>query len=179
LKTTVGGLAKEVSRLNGLVGDLRNLHRREKYQFDPTSLAALAKEVVDAETAKYDSKGIRVEVKFESGLPLVLVDRGKFKQALFNLCKNAEEAMPEGGTLTLRGYQSESKVFLEVRDTGCGLPKNLDLSEPFTSTKLTGTGLGLMIVRQIMSLHHGSISHSSEPGKGASFFLELPAHAHS
>jgi signal transduction histidine kinase len=83
--------------------------------------------------------------------------------------------MPEGGTLTLRGYRSGSKVVLEVRDTGCGIPENLDLSEPFTSTKPTGTGLGLMIVRQIMSLHHGSLSYSSEPGKGASFFLELPA----
>jgi signal transduction histidine kinase len=138
-------------------------------------LVALAKEVVGGETAKYDSKGIHVELEFEPGLPLVPIDRGKFKQALFNLCKNAEEAMPEGGTLTLRGYRSGSKVVLEVRDTGCGIPENLDLSEPFTTTKPTGTGLGLMIVRQIMSLHHGSLSYSSEPGKGASFFLELPA----
>jgi signal transduction histidine kinase len=104
----------------------------------------------------------------------VLADHGKIKQALLNLFKNAEDAMPKGGTLTLRAYKSEDRVILEVRDSGIGIPQNLNIDEPFTTTKPGGTGLGLMIVRQIMAHHHGFLSYTSDPGKGTSFFLSFP-----
>jgi signal transduction histidine kinase len=177
LMSTINKLVEETTRLNNLLRDFSNLSRRETYDLCPTLLAVIATEILDGEMSKYLSKGIRVELKFEPGLPLVLADRGKIKQALLNVCKNAEEAMPEGGTLTLRGYESEGKVILEVRDTGTGILEDFNLAEPFTTTKPFGSGLGLMIVRQIISLHHGSFSYSSEPGKGTAFFLMLPVHS--
>jgi len=175
--STINKLVEETTRLNNLLRDFSNLSRQETYDLCPTLLAVIATEILDVEMSKYMSKGIRVELKFEPGLPLVLADRGKIKQALLNVCKNAEEAMPEGGTLTLRGYESEGKVILEVRDTGTGILEDFNLAEPFTTTKPFGSGLGLMIVRQIISLHHGSFSYSSEPGKGTAFFLMLPVHS--
>ena len=74
----------------------------------------------------------------DPGLPPVLADREKLKRALLNLCKNAEEAMPEGGTLTVRLRASDGKVILEVCDTGIGVPEGLNLLEPFATTKPLG-----------------------------------------
>ena len=85
--------------------------------------------------------------------------------------------MPEGGTLTLRLYASDGKVILEVCDTGIGVPEGLNLLEPFATTKPLGSGLGLVIVRQIVACHHGELSYVSAPGKGTSFSLGLPAHS--
>ena len=175
--STMKLLVEEIRRLNDLLRDFSKLSKRETYDLHPTSLAVLAKEILDGEEAKYNSKGIRVKLIVAPDLPLVLADRGKIKQAMLNLCKNAEEAMPEGGTLTIIGAESKDQVIVEVRDTGVGIPEGLNLAEPFTTTKSSGSGLGIMIVRQIISLHHGSFSYNSEPGKGSSFFLRLPVHS--
>jgi len=175
--STMKLLVEEIRRLNDLLRDFSKLSKRETYDLHPTSLAVLAKEILDGEEAKYISKGIRVKLIVAPDLPLVLADRGKIKQAMLNLCKNAEEAMPEGGTLTIIGAESKDQVILEVRDTGMGIPEGLNLAAPFTTTKSSGSGLGIMIVRQIISLHHGSFSYNSEPGKGSSFFLRLPVHS--
>jgi PAS domain S-box-containing protein len=170
----VKSISEEVLHLSNLLQDFSRLSRRETYDLQRSSLAVLAQEILAMEAPKYPSKRIRVELKFEPELPLVLADSGKIKQALLNLFKNAEEAMPKGGTLTLRAYKSEDRVMLEIRDTGTGIPKDLNIEEPFTTTKPCGTGLGLMIVRQIVAHHHGFLSYTSDPGKGTSFFLSFP-----
>jgi PAS domain S-box-containing protein len=170
----VKDISAEVLHLSNLLQDFSRLSRRETYNLQPSSLGVLAQEILATESAKYPSKRIRVELKVEPDLPLVLADHGKIKQALLNLFKNAEDAMPKGGTLTLRAYKSEDRVILEVRDSGIGIPQNLNIDEPFTTTKPGGTGLGLMIVRQIMAHHHGFLSYTSDPGKGTSFFLSFP-----
>ena len=170
----VKSISAEVLHLSNLLQDFSRLSRRETYDLQPSSLAVLAQEILAMEAPKYPSKRIRVELKVEPELPLVLADVGKIKQVLLNLFKNAEEAMSKGGTLTLRAYKSEDRVVLEIRDTGSGIPKDLNIEEPFTTTKPGGTGLGLMIVRQIVAHHHGFLSYTSDPGKGTSFFLSFP-----
>jgi two-component system sensor kinase FixL len=173
--TMLKSLENEVSRLKRLLYDFRTLSMRENYDLRPASLADIVQDLCSLESSKHISKGIRVEIEVEPGLPPVLADRDKIKQALLNLCKNAEEAMPEGGTLTIRGYESGGKVSLEVSDTGIGMPQNFTLFEPFKTTKASGTGLGLSIVQQIVSRHQGSLSYTSEPGKGTTFTLTFPA----
>jgi PAS domain S-box-containing protein len=170
----VKDISAEVLRLKNLLKDFSQLSRRETYDLKPSSLAILAHDILAMEAPNYASKRIRVELKFERDLPVVLADHSKLKQALLNLFKNAEEAMPKGGTLTLRGYKSGDRVILEIRDTGIGIPKDLNIEQPFTTTKPGGTGLGLMIVRQIVARHHGFLSYTSEAGKGTSFFLSFP-----
>lgn len=83
--------------------------------------------------------------------------------------------MPNGGTLSLKGYSSGEQVILEILDSGVGIPDGVDIFEPFTTTKSTGTGLGLMLVRQVVAAHGGTITYTSEPGKGTTFRLTLPA----
>jgi two-component system, LuxR family, sensor kinase FixL len=180
--TAMSGLKRidsEVSRLKNLLYEFRDLSKPESYEFRPTSLVEIVEEVVALEQDHYDEKGVRVEMKFDPGLPPVLGDRAKIKQALINLCKNAEEAMPEGGTLTLRGYESKGRLMLEVSDTGIGIPEDFKLFEPFKTTKISGTGLGLVIVRQILSRHQGSLSCDSERGNGTTFTLSFPVYSKS
>ena len=115
-----------------------------------------------------------VEQNLPTDLPLVMADRDKLKQVLLNLCKNAFEAMPEGGTLTVRLHNFGEHITLEVADTGMGIPAGVDIFEPFVTTKSEGTGLGLPIVRQIVVAHSGTLTYTSEPSKGTTFTVTLP-----
>jgi signal transduction histidine kinase len=107
-------------------------------------------------------------------LPAVKVDGNKIKQVLLNLLKNAVEAMPGGGKVTIEARATQNTVVLEISDTGVGIPLDVDAFEPFMTTKKEGTGIGLVIVRQIVTAHGGGISYRSQPGQGTSFRIELP-----
>ena len=174
VEPTLRTLMDEITRLNQLLLEFRSLSRREHYNFRPTAVAAVAAEVLETEAARYQGLKIRVEQDFPAELPPVHADGEKLKQALLNLCKNAVEAMPQGGTLTLRGRNSGRHVILEVADTGLGIPADVDIFEPFATTKSWGTGLGLVIVRQILTAHGGAVAYTSERGRGTVFRLTLP-----
>jgi signal transduction histidine kinase len=139
----------------------------------PIDLGKLVAEVLRIGASLYAERGIRVEQNFATALPTVLADGQRLKQVMLNLFKNALEAMPKGGTLTVRGYRSGESLSLEVMDTGVGIPQGINILESFTSTKRPGKGWGLMIVRQIVFAHHGTISYTSEPGRTV-FRLTLP-----
>ena len=104
----------------------------------------------------------------------MIADSGALAQVLMNLFENSLEAMPRGGTITLRGTCSGNKLYLDVIDTGMGVSPGIDIFEPFASTKFSGTGLGLTVARQLMEAQGGSITLESETGKGAVFRLALP-----
>jgi two-component system sensor histidine kinase HydH len=108
------------------------------------------------------------------GVPPIGVDEDKLKQALLNLFKNAVEAMPNGGDLILAVAHSDDQVVIKISDTGSGIAPDVDIFAPFYTTKKEGTGLGLIVVRQIIAAHDGTITFSSEPGKGTTFTVSLP-----
>lgn len=174
LTTPLLNLMSEIKRLTVLLDEFRALARRQKLTLRPTSLAPLVADLLAAETPAYAARGIKLEQVFPPDLPLIVADSEKLKQVLLNLCKNATEAMPEGGTLTVRAHNSGGQVRLEVSDTGVGIPAGVDIFEPFITTKPQGTGLGLTIVRQIVSAHKGTLTYRSVSGEGTTFTVALP-----
>jgi PAS domain S-box-containing protein len=174
VKSTLDIINTEIKRLSVLLYEFRSLYRREKYNFRPTALASVIKSVLGLESPYYLAHGIEVEIICPEDLPLVTADSEKLKQVLLNLCKNAAEAMPGGGKITVRAYSSGRRIIVEVADTGTGIPDGIDILQPFTTTKASGSGLGLMIVRQIVLAHGGTFTFTSNRGKGTIFSLTLP-----
>jgi signal transduction histidine kinase len=83
-------------------------------------------------------------------------------------------AVPNGGSLKVKAYERADFMIIEVADTGAGIPEGLNVFQLFRTTKPEGTGLGLPIVEQIISEHHGSVDYVSELGKGTTFRITLP-----
>jgi two-component system sensor kinase FixL len=171
---TVRRLRNEISRLNQLAGQFRTISRKERYHFQPTELAGLIDEVIKIQRAHFAQLNIQIEYFTPANLPTVTVDGDKIKQALLNLIKNAAEAMPGGGKVIIEARASEAGVSIDITDIGTGIPLDIDAFEPFMTTKKEGTGIGLVIVRQIVTAHGGNISYRSRPGEGTTFHLELP-----
>src|SRR6185295_15114529 len=121
---------------------------------------------------------IQVETDLAEGLPPVAGDPAELREAFTNLVLNAVDAMPKGGTLTLRTAVTDGQVQVEVRDTGTGIPEHIreKIFDPFFTTKgPKGTGLGLSMAYGILQRHNGRITVESEEGCGTTFRLLFPA----
>lgn len=137
-------------------------------------VATLVDDVLDLQAVVWRAAGVIVNFERERALPWVYLDALKIKQVITNLCKNANEAMPRGGQLTLKVYRAGRKVVLEVRDNGIGVPQGVDVFELFKTTKQAGRGVGLPLAREIISAHGGTIAFTSEAGRGTTFRVSLP-----
>jgi two-component system sensor kinase FixL len=174
ITSTVQSLIREIQRLNLMLNEFRSVSRAERFDFKPVSLATLIGEVLSLERPHYINRGIRINQVIPRDLPVVMGDADKLKQVFLNLCNNAVDAMSNGGELTVRATNDDHQTVVEVIDTGDGIPESVDIWAPFVTTKSSGTGLGLMIVRNIVMAHHGTIGYTSEAGKGTIFQLTLP-----
>ena len=119
---------------------------------------------------------ISCELQLDPRLEPMAADAELLHRAISNLVLNAMEAMPQGGTLTLRTRDDDGKVLIEVADTGSGLtPEECErIFTPYYTSKQAGTGLGLAIVQSVISDHGGRIHVQSEPGRGTTIVIELP-----
>lgn len=165
---------QEVQRLATLLTDYRTFARPQRLNLRRADLTQIIEEVLSAQLPTYRATKIALQTRLEN-VPAILVDPEKIKQVILNLCKNAVEAMPNGGSLTVKASGSEGGVILEVTDTGEGIAHGVDVFQLFRTTKPEGTGLGLPIVQQIISDHKGTITYRSEIGKGTTFTIVLPA----
>jgi signal transduction histidine kinase len=142
----------------------------------PEDLARIVRELLDFVEPEDERAGIRHHVDLPIGLPLVLVDEARIKQAVLNLLVNARQAMPGGGELLVRLRRMGHQVELSITDTGAGMSseKLARIFEEYWSDKPGGTGLGLPTARRIIEEHGGSITALSEEGRGSSFSITLP-----
>src|SRR5688572_2741997 len=170
-------LTKRLKDLRTLLQDFNSLGETVKLNLQETDLAKFVTAMLRSTQASYVTQRIQVNFDMAADLPRVQLDRQRFKQAWLNLFKNAVEAMPSGGTITVRLYRSNTHVCLEIEDTGTGVPDGIDVFKPFVTTKPQGSGLGLGIVREIVSAHGGDVSYQSTPEAGASFRISLPLNA--
>ena len=174
IQGTIQGALREVDRLVELLDDFRSNVPPQSLNIKSTDLETIVREILALEGTGYKSAGVTVKLNFEAGLPAIEIDPSKIKQAILNLCKNAVEAMGNGGCLAIKAYRAEGMVVLEITDDGFGVPDDIDVFELFKTTKPRGTGLGLPVVQQVVSAHHGTVDFTSDSGQGTTFTVRLP-----
>lgn len=172
---TIQDLKGETAHVQTLMEELRQFSRPLQLKLEPVSLARMLAELIHEVSFIHNHARLEIDQQLSDSLPLVMVDKEKLARVLLNVCKNAVEAMPEGGKLSLRCYAEAENVFIEVGDTGTGISEEMNIFEPFVTSKPHGWGLGLSIAEQIISAHNGTIDYVSEPGKGTTFTISLPA----
>jgi PAS domain S-box-containing protein len=175
LRATLQAAMQEVDRLVSLLREFRSLALPQSLDLKLTDLQEIIKEILASEKIAYRAAGITVKTDFDSSSAPVKIDPAKMKQVVLNLCKNAIEAMADGGCLTVKVFRFEGMVVLEIGDTGLGVPHDVNIFESFKTTKCGGSGLGLPLARQIVSAHNGTINYTSEAGHGTTFKVCLPA----
>jgi signal transduction histidine kinase len=148
-------------------------------QFQRVQVNELILGVMQLFQAQLEAPGrvkIKCELQLDPHLEPVGADADLLHRAILNLVLNAQDAMPRGGTLTLRTRNEPGNVIIEVTDTGSGLTREecARIFTPYYTSKKQGTGLGLAIVQSVISDHGGRIRVHSEPERGTTFVIELP-----
>jgi signal transduction histidine kinase len=170
---------KEAMRCRTIVNDLLSFSRQNKVLAKPTDLNALLDEIVEEIRIQERFQGVGILTDLDPGLPVIEADPFQLRQVFCNLVNNAADAMPSGGSLTLRTKQGPGPglITAEVQDTGEGISEEnkQKLFTPFFTTKPLGkgTGLGLAIIYGIIKTHHGQIGVQSQVGQGTTFSLTL------
>jgi signal transduction histidine kinase len=179
-------LHAETRRLARLVEELRTLSLAEAGQLQlkrqPVDLGDLSATLVQRMSPLAQTREVGIETEIKEGLPLVSVDADRIVQVLTNLLDNALRYTPAGGQITVRVNQVDGQVQMSVEDEGPGIPEEQIpyVFERFwrgdrsRSRDSGGSGLGLSIARQLVELHGGTISATSAPGKGSTFWIALP-----
>lgn len=169
-------LQREIGRVSRIVHGVSQLARPGKRDWSVCSIHTILHEMLNILQLHKQAKRCQIDLHFADALPETTGVAGQLMQVFLNLGLNALEAMPTGGTLTLRTSMSGTDLVIEFEDTGEGMSKQTQTSifEPFFSTKETGLGLGLSIARNIIHAHGGSIRVDSTLGCGTYFYLTLP-----
>ena len=171
-----GILNEEVDRLNRIVVDFLFAVRPMTLELREKNIKPIIAELAEFIRAELEESRVRLLLELDEKLPAVLIDERYMKQALLNLIKNAQAAMPNGGLLTIAVQVSDNEVRISVCDTGVGISaENLKkIFDPYFTTKDAGTGLGLTLVFKIIREHRGEISVESREGEGSNFEIILP-----
>jgi signal transduction histidine kinase len=168
-------LLAELSNLKQIVARFSDFARMPAPEMEPVNLNEISTETMKLFEGQLAKARVRTSTELDAALRPVEADREQITRVLRNLILNAIDAMPQGGTLTVRTVALESGARLEVSDTGQGLtPEECErLFTPYYTTKTHGTGLGLAIVQSVVSDHKGRIAVESEKGKGTTFRIDL------
>src|SRR6266516_4121049 len=166
----------EVNRLDSIVTQFLKAIRPSRPQLRPENVNIIVEEAVRFFTPELQDREIVVEQELRSDLPLLQLDRDQMKQAFYNVIKNSVEAMHRRGTLRIRTDLADTQVIVRFVDTGGGMSaENLSsVFEPYFTTKPSGSGLGLLIVRRIVRVHGGELSIESSQGRGLTLTIRLP-----
>jgi len=172
-------LKAELANLNSIVSRFSDFSKMPAPQFVRVNVNEALRNAVRLFEPQFNEVGkptITPELFLTEPLPEIDADPDLLHRAFQNLVLNALDAMPAGGTLTLKTMEHDGQVRIEVADTGKGLtPEECSrLFTPYYTTKLQGTGLGLAIVQSVVSDHHGTISVTSDEGRGTAFRIDLP-----
>jgi len=176
LQQSIDVARSEVDRLDSIVTQFLRAIRPSRPQLRPENLNTIIEEAVRFFAPEIQDRDIVVEQELRSDLPLLQLDRNQMKQAFYNVIKNSVEAMKRHGVLRIRTDLDDTHIVISFADTGGGMSaENLSrVFEPYFTTKPSGSGLGLLIVRRIVREHGGELSIESSQGKGLTLTIRLP-----
>ena len=177
-RTLIGIVAEEAEQLNRIVGDLLDFARPHEPIFRAESLEGIVHAALESAKGAERARGIEFIAEIDA-MPPVSLDARMFKQALINLIVNAIQALPNGGRIVVRARETEKDggkvIEVSVIDDGPGIAPELrgHVFQPFFTTKASGTGLGLTIVKRIAETHQGEVTVESTVGVGTTSTLRL------
>lgn len=165
----------EIARVERLINSLLNYSSPARAEFRQTDLNRVVHDTALLMRRPCERHEVFLTLE-EEPVPLLKIDPEKIKQAVLNIIRNAQEALPHGGRITIRTCVRGERAIIEIGDDGPGInAEDIPLIfEPFFTRKGAGTGLGLSITQRIIEEHHGKISVESDPGRGTLFVVELP-----
>jgi signal transduction histidine kinase len=169
-------ITEKMEQLDKIVERILRFARTTEPEFKTASLNTIVEDVLLLVRHKLEQQGIELRKKLTPALPEISCDRTQVEQVLLNLILNSAQAMSVGGSLTLATSHTGSDVHLTVNDTGEGMTeeRRRHLFQPFLTSRPSGTGIGLAIVKKIVETHRGRIEVRSRPGKGTQFRISLP-----
>jgi signal transduction histidine kinase len=172
-------LLAEIANLKGIIARFSEFSKMPQPQLQPVQLNEVVRGVCQLFQAQLEAPGrakIKCEVELDPHLKPIAADAELLHRAISNLVLNAMDAMPQGGTLTLRTRNEDGRPLIEVEDTGAGMTaeERERIFTPYYTSKVGGTGLGLAIVQSVVSDHGGRVLVQSEVGRGTTFVIELP-----
>ncbi|WP_419886899.1 PAS domain S-box protein [Neobacillus niacini] len=167
----------EIERVNTIVEDFMVLAKPKMVELEEKNVVPVIKNVVSL--LEFEARKKHVKLSFDCPHEIIQIecDENRLKQVFLNFIKNGIEAMPNGGELHVKTMIHDNNVQISIQDTGIGIPKEKlkQLGEPFYTTKKNGNGLGLMVSFKIIENHNGKVFVESEPNKGTTFNILLPA----
>ena len=166
----------EIHRLDRVVKSLIDFSRPVELKLTSLDLRSLSAEVIALAAPEAHAEHVEIVQNLGSQPLPIRVDPDLMKQAILNVVLNGVQAMPDGGTLTLRAFASSQAAVLEIEDTGPGVSPEIrdKIFNLYFTTKQSGSGIGLALAFRALQLHNGAVELDSEPGKGATFRLLLP-----
>ncbi len=169
-------LEEEVNRLNGIVVDFLFAVRPMNTELKSADVNSVIHDLLQFTKYELQESGVRVVEEYDEEIPRVELDEKYLKQALLNIIKNAQAAMPEGGVLKVCTGLKDDMVTIAINDNGSGISEEVrdKIFEPYFTTKDFGSGLGLTVVSTIIKEHAGEIALHSREGVGTTFTIMLP-----
>jgi len=168
----------ETHRLAEMLRNMLSFSKPEEEERRPVNLNELLEGILLIIDKQMQEANVKVKTYFDEKIPEVMASTNQMRQVMLNMFKNAKEAMPKGGTLTVGTGRERDKVVIHIRDTGMGIPEESKnkIFEAFFTTKqkVKGVGLGLSVCYGIIKNHGGEIKVESEEGKGTHFTISLP-----
>ena len=169
----------EVKRLDLIITQFLSAIRPTRPAMQKVDIKVLTDQTLKFMKNELEHRSIKVETVLPEVLPEINGDPNQIKQAMYNLLKNASQAVSEGGKIAIECKADENYLTLSISDTGCGIAaKDMNsIFDPYFTKKSSGSGLGLMIVERIAREHGAELAVESDPGKGTVFTIKFPLHA--
>ncbi|RPJ43163.1 MAG: PAS domain S-box protein, partial [Candidatus Latescibacterota bacterium] len=176
-ESLVHSILSEIDRLTNIIEEYLSFGRLPSPALEAVDPEPFLHSVADFVRPDLQAHQIDLSIEVLPGTPRLLADRNQVRQSILNLFRNAQEAMPSGGSLKVVAGTRDGEVVIEVRDSGIGIPKEeiRKIFDPFYTTKDYGSGLGLAFVQQVMREHRGRVTCRSDAGSGAVFALHFPS----